>query len=237
MKPLEPTAGQAPATGPAKWLGAIPDLAAFAGGLALAVTLGWNTRDLVWSLWLSSLLVGYSIILWRIFGAAVMDYFRGPMAGQAGVVGVAVMGMRLFGGLFVAAFFTVHFGMFHYVHSTFLNQFFPVLDAKVRGFPAREVYLHVLKAYWPFVILAAVSERAAFAKPAIAGTGGGFGEAYKNVVRMHVLIFFFAFAHFAKLESLWVYATVYAVYFFPWRLVRKSPQAAGGDNVKAEAGA
>jgi hypothetical protein len=38
---------------------------------------------------------------------------------------------------------------------------------------------------------------------------------------MHLLIFFFAFAHFARLESFAVYAVVYAVYFFPWRLVRR----------------
>ena len=221
----------------AAWLSALPDLAAFAGGLGMAWVFGWNTRDLVWSLWLSSLLVGYSIILWRIFGPAVVDFLRGPGKGQAAGIGAAIMGMRIFGGLFVAAFFTVHFGMFHYIHSTFLNQFFPVLDVKARGFPAREVYAHVLKAYWPFVIVAAIAERAAFSKPTIAGTGGGFGEAYKNVVRMHVLIFFFFFAHFAKLESLWVYAVVYAVYFFPWRLVRRAPQATPGQPARADLGA
>ena len=237
MAPPESTGAQEPPKGPARWLSALPDLAAFAGGLGLAAFQGWNTRDLVWSLWLSSLLVGYSVILWRIFGPAVTDFFRGPKYGQAAVAGAAVLGMRIFGGLFVAAFFTIHFGMFHYIHSTFLYQFFPVMDAKVRGFPAREVYLHVLKAYWPFVIVAALSERAAFSKPAIAGTGGGFGEAYMNVVRMHLLIFFFAFAHFAKLESLWVYAVVYAVYFFPWRFVRKPVQGSQGQRVDSGVGA
>jgi hypothetical protein len=41
------------------------------------------------------------------------------------------------------------------------------------------------------------------------------------VVRLHLLIFFFAAAHFLKLESFLVYAVVYAVYFFPWRLVKR----------------
>ena len=53
-------------------------------------------------------------------------------------------------------------------------------------------------------------------------SGGGMMEPYKNVVRMHVLIFFFAFAHFARLENFFVYAVVYAVYFFPWRLVQRT---------------
>jgi hypothetical protein len=82
-----------------------------------------------------------------------------------------------------------------------------------------------------------VAERAAFWKPSV-GTagdtenvtktlalGGGMMEPYKNVVRMHLLIFFFAFAHFARLENFFVYAVVYAVYFFPWRLVKKAKPA------------
>jgi hypothetical protein len=44
---------------------------------------------------------------------------------------------------------------------------------------------------------------------------------YKNVIRLHLLIFFFAGAHFVKLDSFLVYAVVYAVYFFPWRLLKK----------------
>jgi len=43
---------------------------------------------------------------------------------------------------------------------------------------------------------------------------------------MHGLIIFFAFAHFARLENFFVYAVVYAVYFFPWRLVRRPKPAA-----------
>jgi hypothetical protein len=43
---------------------------------------------------------------------------------------------------------------------------------------------------------------------------------YKNVIRMHLLIFFFAFCHFMKVESFLVYAVVYSVYFFPWSTLR-----------------
>lgn len=43
---------------------------------------------------------------------------------------------------------------------------------------------------------------------------------------MDALIFFFRFAHFAKLEDFAVYTVIYAVYFFPRRLVRsESPTA------------
>jgi len=53
------------------------------------------------------------------------------------------------------------------------------------------------------------------------GLGGGMMAPYKNVIRLHLLIFFFAGAHFLKLDSFLVYAVVYAVYFFPWRLLGK----------------
>jgi len=42
------------------------------------------------------------------------------------------------------------------------------------------------------------------------------GRPYVNVVRMHLLIFFFAISHFLKMDSFIVYAVVYSVYFFPW---------------------
>ena len=48
-----------------------PDALAFALGLGVAWGSGWNTTDLVWSLWLSILVVGYSMIVWMIFGPGV----------------------------------------------------------------------------------------------------------------------------------------------------------------------
>ena len=150
------------------------------------------------------------------------------------------------GGLFMLAFFTVHFGMFHFVHSVFLNSFFPIEPGRAKSFPGLALYWEVFTRYWWFLPAAAIAERSAFrltpAEPAppddtavtveaIAARkarnarafpgGGGMMAPYRNVMRMHLLIFFFAFAHFAKLENFWVYAIVYAAYFFPWRLLRK----------------
>ncbi|HTL67429.1 MAG TPA: DUF6498-containing protein [Lacunisphaera sp.] len=229
------------------WSDAWLDVVAFGGGLALAWFGHWETKDLVWSLWLSSLLVGYAMIVWSIFGPGIQvawqawaerDQLRDTAAGN--LAGGAVM---LVGGLFLLAFFTVHFGMFHFVHSVFLNSFFP-MQPGTKGWPGPALYWAVLSAYWPFVLVAAVAERQAFRWPradeaAAADTSvkaadvnrrlaagrngfGGMMAPYRNVVRLHLLIFFFAFAHFAKLDGFLVYAVVYAVYFFPWRLIRKA---------------
>ena len=193
-----------------RWLEAWPDAVAFAGGLAVSWFAGWETKDLIWSLWLASLVIGYAMIVWLIFSRALGN--------------VAL----LVGGVFLLAFFTVHFGMFHLVHSVFLNVFFPVTDMK--GFPDATGYLVVLEKYWYFLPVAAVAERQHFRRPPPMAESG-FKEAmkkdgdmmkpYRNVVRLHLLIFFFAFASFAKLENFLVYTVVYAVYFFPWRLLRK----------------
>jgi hypothetical protein len=232
------------------WAGPWPDALAFAGGLGLAWWLNWKTKDLVWSLWLSSLLVGYATIVWSIFGPAVFigakawqdrAMLRGTPLGSAALGA----GVYLVGGLLLLAFFTFHFGMFHFVHSVFLNTFFPVLADAKRGMPGAAGYWQVLHDYWPFVLVAAVAERRAFrvrpnetgapdtsvkaadiaarkARLARQGFGGGMMAPYRNVVRMHLLIFFFAFASYARLENFWVYAVVYAAYFFPWRLLRKT---------------
>lgn len=224
-----------------RWADAWPDALAFALGLGMAWWFRWDTTDLVWSLWLSSLCVGYAIIVVCIFRpvAQIMTASAGAPAAAAAVGD----SFALVGGLFALAFFTVHFGMFHFVHSIFLNSFFPVNGPhRLSGgmfsgmFP---IYAEVFRRYWPFLAVTAVAERAAFrARPkappdtgavtpeaiarrkALAADAGMMGP-YKNVIRMHLLIFFFAFTHFAHLEDFAVYAVVYFVYFFPWRLLQK----------------
>jgi hypothetical protein len=225
-----PSANSSPARN--RWLAAWPDAAAGAGGLALAWFFHWQVRDLVWSLWLSSLLVGYAMIVWMIF-EPVLAPRRAAAAGASPPASTALGAAYWVGALFLLAFFTFHFGMFHFVHSVFLNLFFPVFEGHPRGLASSALYLQVLREYWPFVLVAAVAERGAFRRPApllvgpgagapnAPGLGSGMMDPYRNVVRLHGLIFFFAFAHFVRLENFFVYAVVYAVYFFPWRLLRR----------------
>ena len=236
---------------PNRWAEAWPDALAFVAGLGMAWYFQWETRDLVWSLWLSSAVVGYAMIVWGIFGTGVFmaakawgdrETFSAEPKGRAMAGGALLLG----GGLFLLAFFTVHFGMFHLVHSVFLNSFFPVEPGLTRSMPSAALYWEVFRRYWWFLPAAAIAERAAFRFPSAGPVGpedtavtaeaiatrkarnakavfGGNGmmAPYKNVIRLHLLIFFFAAAHFAKLDNFLVYAVVYAVYFFPWRLLKK----------------
>jgi hypothetical protein len=205
------------------------DAAGFALGLLLCLALGWNTTDLVWSLWLSSLVIGMATI-----GIGIV---RMPMPGPAGVAG--------FGKLFGLLFFAVHFGGFHFVHSQFLALFFPPGEGHGGGvfggghFGPFADYGLVFATYWPWLLAAAIAERdklvrawnpspapgpldalrkaaAEGSMPRLQGSRGPFA-AYANVVRMHLLIFFFAFTAAVGLDGFFVYAVVYAAYFWPWR--------------------
>lgn len=230
------------------WTSSWPDAVAFAIGLAVAWWARWSAGDLVWSLWLSSFVVGYATIIWMIvqpageFCRLAWDQralFNGNPRALIAFVALLVIGVGFFLG-----FFTIHFGGFHYVHSQILISFFPIDTGQGRATIANTAtYVEIARRYWPFLPSAFIAHRAAFMrKPFSIGPrtslaemndnrkfGQLFSEPYRNVMRMHVLIFFFFFAHFAKLENFAVYAVIYAVYFFPWRLLRRdnSPAVVG----------
>lgn len=241
---------------PDSWRSAWPDAVAFVVWLAVAWYSRWTATDLVWSLWLSSLVVGYATIVWTIIGPGlhiaryvwsapptsfvVTNMTTGKRTTPPPAVAYAVV---VFIGLFLLAFFTVHFGGFHYVHSQFLISFFPLEGDGAHSFAGLATYAEVFRRYWLVLPAALIAERAGFlpekdqATPDTAVTAEaiarrklanasnpltGMMAPYRNVIRMHMLIFFFFFAHLAKLENFAVYAVVYTVYFFPWRLVRRS---------------
>ncbi len=228
------------------------DLLAFGAGLALAWRQGWKTGDLVWSLWLSSFVVGYAMILWILAGPFFCNlpavWQDRALVAQGGTRSAAGIALLVIAGLFFLGFFTFHFGGFHFGHSVFLAVFFPVEPGG--GFPGWATYAEVWSRYWVWLPLAFVAERTAFTRAAFTHPAPEPADAavtpeasarrkarplpaslvapYKNVIRMHVLIFFFAGAHFLKLESFVVYAVVYAAYFLPWRLLWRKNQSATG---------
>jgi hypothetical protein len=149
-----------------------PDALAFVLGLGVAWWAGWETTDLVWSLWLSSLVVGYAMIVWSIFGPGSL-IVRGAWRDRAMLgelpVGKSVAGLAVLavGGMFLLAFFTFHFGMFHFVHSQFLGFLFPLEGAGTQsGMAGIGTYIEVVRRYWIFLPAAFIAERAAFRLPA-----------------------------------------------------------------------
>lgn len=98
-----------------------PDILAFVIGLSLAWFLKWETKDLVWSLWLGSLTLGYLTLLSAIAGGAYIglhavrhDDFKKEYLLPAILIGSAA-------GLFFLGFFSLHFCGFHAGHSISLR--------------------------------------------------------------------------------------------------------------------
>ena len=111
-----------------------PDLLAFGLALACAWFFEWKTTELVWSLWLGSLVIGYLTILGIIasgvyLGARVLRHPEFPQdkAKPAIIIGSAV-------ALFFLGFFTLHFCAFHAGHAAFLSGFFPLDGLESRDF-------------------------------------------------------------------------------------------------------
>jgi hypothetical protein len=222
-----------------RWHYAWPDAVAFVSVLALAWWLRASATDLVWSLWLSSLVVGYAIILWAIFRPALIVAvlaWRDRAAVEQAVAAdprsaLLIAGVGLAAGVFMVCFFTVHFVGFHYVHAQFLSGFFPMNGSWGRfRMPSPHgwaLFGEALRRYWVFLPAAFLAERAAFRGEMPEGSKGSVMMLpYVKVVRMHLLIFFFAFAHAVGLDNFAVYAVVYAVYFFPWRLLSRRAASA-----------
>ena len=201
----------------------------FALSLLWALVWGIRALDLVWSLWLASLLVGYTTIVLVPVSAVV----RAEGSGERVLAGCF--------GTFVIGFFTVHFGGFHAGHAVFLNLFFPLIGKDHVG-PWVDEFAGRVLGYWPMVVVSAwamlTTWRKLFHGPRINLTGkdpepvpegvepkvhpqgnpmGGIMILpYKNVVMMHLFIFVFAFMKIGGVEDLATYPVLFA-YFFPWR--------------------
>lgn len=235
--------------------GWLPELVIFAGTALLAWHQQWSATDLVWSLWISSLTLGYSYILVSIAGMFAAQFKKAtaaPSSGQPpspfvsalslllsfnrqqmkkgeelrpapGVNKIFIFLALLPFSLFLVGFFTIHFLGFHFVHSLFLNGFFPLFPESASGQGSsnefvlfKNLIFTTLKNYWSFIVASALSRlgayRTAFQKTEL---GPSVGFAYINVVRMHVLIFIVGFMSGLGLQRFFLYAILF-LYFFPF---------------------
>ncbi|MDE0838093.1 MAG: DUF6498-containing protein [Kiritimatiellae bacterium] len=191
----------------------ILDLCAFAGTVLCVIAFKWDVADIIWGLWICSFCVGYAYILTAIIEPALRERGKDRFA-------------RLGIGLFMIGFFTIHFGMFHYVHASFLVGFFPLDGVDTRcSMPA--LLRTTIPLYWPMILTTFVSRFSYFPlgiQSSARGIGRNMGHVltkpYANVIRMHLLIFVFAGLNAAG-KTGWAVYPVLAAYFFPWGQMRK----------------
>ncbi|MDX1997537.1 MAG: hypothetical protein SF066_07430 [Thermoanaerobaculia bacterium] len=206
-----------------KWRRAWPDAVAFLFGIAVAAVFGWRTSELLWSLWLSTTVVGFTFVLWAGLGMARMELAEAKR--ETGHWRILALVFVVLGVCSWLLFTGLHFGGFQLLHSVALNQYFPISSAT---FPPAEdpwMYGRVIQCFWYFLPAAFLAERHSFApwpRPGTVTDGRKWASSvtfkvYLAVIRMHLLLLFLAVI---QPESLWVYSVIYLLYFFPWSLLR-----------------
>ena len=237
----EESGGPGPLPSQSFWKVFGPNFLAFGIGLTLAYYLKWELTDLVWSLWLTSLVVGYATILSTVGGAAWFGckLIKHPDFDSTFLVPAVAIALGF--GLFYLGFFSLHFCGFHAGHSVFLNSFFPVEGLPGEGFGNafmnpfllwKQVFQYLIVPYGAFLIPAFIVDRHHLLAPFKAASqlmgegpknkahlkknssllGKGMMRPYANVVRMHLLIFFFAACQFLKVDSFLIYTVVSACF-------------------------
>jgi len=179
------------------------DVVAFSCAIIMAGVFRWEATDLIWGLWLSSLVVGYATIV-----STIIVSVRGSELPLA---------LAVPGALGLLGFFTVHFGGFHVAHGAFLGGFFPPEGVEGMESSPLNVFPVIVKLYWPFVLVTLVAKISHIVpKKAKLAMGDHLMKPYGNVIKMHMLIFVFAALSGFGLTRYAVYPVLIA-YFFPWR--------------------
>jgi hypothetical protein len=195
----------------------IVELLLFVASAAMAWFGRWQAGDLVWGLWLSSLVVGYGLLLTGISTPVLRGDPSGWGMGQDGPPDRAQRAPSPAlspGRRWIVRLFELPVALF-LVSQLLLpaRQPPPTGDLRVLAQDLRQVVI----TRWPFLVLSIISARDAFAQAAVAFTPM---TSYRNVLRMHLLIFFFAFAKIVHLDGRLVYLAVLFVYFYPWEAMR-----------------
>ncbi|MCB0271967.1 MAG: hypothetical protein KDD46_03005 [Bdellovibrionales bacterium] len=194
----------------------------------------WNASDLIWALWVSSITIGY---LTLIFGPLIVLLHKVPwfeikrdmnwtdfflqIKKTKKVHFLLFIGISGFVAIFYVCFFTIHFGMFHFVHGSFLSTFFPLAALTYPNNPLNLPLFSIQLAFlhWPFVLASAISQYSRWQNPKNKKQGKDsiiFGP-YKAVIRMHLMIFVFAGLHALHVDHFIFYVVILFAYFFPWK--------------------
>ena len=192
----------------------------FCFGMAAVWLSGWELRDVVWGFWITSLAIGYLLILAGI-GHIGLHQFRNRGKPLRAVAAYMV---------FMVAFFTFHFGFFHWGQANFLAGFLGWPEPSAVEFPAIFLLLPTLVAdYWPIILAGLVfrvgDARALMREKLGAATNAREAERalndlmifpYSGVLRLHIAIFGLLAAGMLSLPDPLLFVLAYAWFFLPF---------------------
>jgi len=190
----------------------------FGLGLGVAWISDWRLHDVIWGFWITSLAVGYLMIIGILIHQARHQIRDRDMPG----------GQVWVGALLLLGFFTFHFGFFHWGHAQFLAVFLDWPESS--EFEIRMVP-EILARYWP-IVLAGLLFRWSNLRDYMVrsfddlsrkqdvenAAGDAMMLPYAGVVRLHLAIFGLFAANAVGLPDLLMFALAYAWFFLPFDL-------------------
>jgi hypothetical protein len=197
----------------------LSEFAVFVGTLALAYWSGWSTKDLIWSLWLSSLALGYLAVA----AAGARRVMRPGLNAVERTLSVAGM----FGALLA---FSIHFGPFHYLYAAILDLLMPLMTHPDRVYIGKLTWKGgmtfsfwgtlaiAIARYWPVAAMNAWRDRSMLLSEDTAKTSLG---PYKAILRLHFLVMGLGACYGLGLDTFPVYALVFTVLYSPATVWKK----------------
>ena len=218
------------------------ELFLFSFSLAAAYFLGWNNTDLIWSFWITSLVVGYvtifrttvaplSMLTKLILSPEDGKKFRELPATTKLKIAIFVLFFIPI-SLFYVVFLSFHFCFFHILLAYWLQEIFPhpgiteiLANTTGGGFI---FYIQIIKtllmAYWIIVLQKLIFDYRTYWK-----RGGRKAEpvqqeffsyenitqAYVQVVRIIVLMVLLFWLNSIQANQFLIYVVIYSLFFFP----------------------
>lgn len=203
------------------WLQLVISLISFVFIVIIALFNRWDASDMVWSLWITSLTLGYGYILSGIASnvishrAGLQDSVLSKILPQS-TSSILSIFFVIIGALFQLLFFTFHFGLFHFVHSIFLNDFFPIINRSFEqpGDVLRFISISAQN-YWPVILFTLFSTLRKFQRIFLLEEKDFIKRPYINVIKIHLSIFLFAGINAIGFQE-WILLIIFIFYFFPF---------------------
>ena len=170
--------------------------------ISFGVILGETPGDLIWFMWGASLGGGIMFILFSILKEACWKLKK--------TFTIRNVIATYFGVIFLIMFFLIHFCGFHAGHAVFLHFFYPN-------------YPDLLNLLWltPLGFVSYYRLDDQISKLSKGGEMLSLFLPYKNVVKLHLLIFILAAIHtIMNVDSVFVYIFVYIWFFVPIKVLK-----------------
>lgn len=218
------------------------ELILFSFSLAVAYFMGWNNTDLIWSFWITSLVVGYITIFrttvtpLRLLTKLILNpedakkFREMPITTKLKIVIFVLIFIPI--SLFYIVFLSFHFCIFHVLLAYWLQELMPhsgitaVLEGASNG--AFNISLQIVRilliSYWAIVIQKLIFDYRNYSeKVSDEGTDAqpqffsfdDLKRPYLQVVRIIALMVLLFLLNAIAVNQYLIYVVIYSLFFFP----------------------